>query len=56
MDEELREILNRLISSEDDTGCSYDPDDPDSIHLTVVNKGYVDELKQYLKHYDLGGM
>ena len=54
MDEDLKKILDNLVASADDTGCSNDDEDEDAIRLTVVNKDYVDELRQYVKHYELG--
>ena len=46
MDEELKEILDNILISEDNTGCSED--------LTVVDKEAVDKLRDYIKHYEIG--
>ena len=46
MDEELKEILDNILISEDNTGCSED--------LTVVDKETVDKLRDYIKHYEIG--
>jgi hypothetical protein len=54
MDDELLKILQGIIGSEDDTGCSHDPDDPHSIPLTVVNKNDVDALRSYLDTFYVG--
>jgi hypothetical protein len=49
MDEELRQILDDLLASEDDTGCSYDEDDPTAFPLTVVNKNQTNKLRKWLE-------
>jgi len=48
MDDDLQAILQRILDSADNTGCTPD--------LTVVSQDAVNDLKQYMKHYDLGGM
>jgi len=50
IDQKLQTILQGLLDSEDDTGCSFDPDDEDSFQPTVVNRRKIVELKEYLKN------
>ena len=47
MDDDLKVILQDILDSEDNAGCSED--------LTVVSSGPIERLREYLKHYDLGG-
>ena len=46
MDSELKELIDNVINSASDIGCTPD--------LTVIDAEALAELKQYMKHYELG--
>ena len=50
----LFELIDAVVDSSDDTGCSHDPDDDFSIATTVVHKDELDELAW--KRKELQGM
>jgi hypothetical protein len=54
--EELLEIIDRLVASENQDAGDLDPDCEFEYPLTVVNKDILDELKEQARFIRLGGL